>query len=60
MLVASGPDLLRANSTWKGRTMASGNDMKEATQTYDSFISATKWGSAVVAVITLVVVLLIA
>jgi len=40
--------------------MASGNDMKDANQTYDSFISVTKWGSAVVAVITLVVVLLIA
>lgn len=56
----SGPDMNRTTPFEKGRTMASGNDMKAATETYDSFISATKWGSAVVAVITLVVVLLIA
>ena len=40
--------------------MASGNDMKAANQTYESFISASKWGSAVVAAVTLLVVLLIA
>ena len=40
--------------------MASGNDMKAANQTYDSFISVSRWGAAVVAGVTLLVMLLIA
>ena len=40
--------------------MASGNDMKEAEQTYGSFISLIKWGSVLTALIALLVVLLIA
>ena len=39
--------------------MASGNDMKAAEQTYGSFITLFKWGSVLVALVTLVVVVLI-
>ncbi|MCL4671386.1 MAG: aa3-type cytochrome c oxidase subunit IV [Sphingomonadaceae bacterium] len=40
--------------------MASGNDMKAAAKTYDGFISLLKWSVPIVALITLVVVVLIA
>ena len=40
--------------------MASGNDMKAAEQTYGSFISLFKWGSVGVALVTILVVALIA
>jgi hypothetical protein len=40
--------------------MASGNDMKAAERTYDGFIVMVKWGSAVVAIATIIVVALIA
>jgi Bacterial aa3 type cytochrome c oxidase subunit IV len=40
--------------------MASGNDMKMASETYTSFTGLVKWGSIVTAVVALVVVLLIA
>lgn len=40
--------------------MASSNDMKDATKTYNGFISAVKWSTPVIALITLVVVVLIA
>lgn len=40
--------------------MASGNDMKAATKTYEGFISLLKWSVPTVALITLVVVSLIA
>jgi hypothetical protein len=40
--------------------VTSGNDMKAAEQTYGGFITMVKWGSAVTAVVALVVVLLIA
>ena len=40
--------------------MASGNDMKSANQTYGGFITMLKWGSALTAIVTLVVVLLVA
>jgi len=40
--------------------MASGNDMKAHNSTYDAFIANLKWSVPAVAVITVVVVLLIA
>ena len=40
--------------------MASGNDMKAASETYSGFISMFKWGAIVVAVIVAGVVALIA
>lgn len=40
--------------------MASGNDMKMATNSYAGFIQLVKWGSILTAIVTLVVVLLIA
>lgn len=40
--------------------MASGNDMKAAEKTYDGFIGLLKWSVPVIALITLVVVSLIA
>lgn len=40
--------------------MASGNDMKMAEDTYAGFISFTKWGTIIVAIITALVVALIA
>ncbi|MFC0686038.1 MULTISPECIES: aa3-type cytochrome c oxidase subunit IV [Sphingomonadaceae] len=40
--------------------MASGTDIKAATETYNSFIKATVWGTAVVLVIVVLVVGLIA
>lgn len=40
--------------------MASGNDMKAANETYTGFISMVKWGSIAVAIITILVVGLIA
>ncbi|MEE4450138.1 aa3-type cytochrome c oxidase subunit IV [Novosphingobium resinovorum] len=40
--------------------MASGNDMKAATETYNGFIKATTWGAGVIIVITALVVGLIA
>ena len=40
--------------------MASGNDMKAAAKTYDGFIGLLKWSVPLVALITLVVVVLIA
>ena len=40
--------------------MASGNDIKAAEKTYDGFINLLKWSVPVIALITLVVVSLIA
>lgn len=40
--------------------MASGNDMKAAEKTYGSFISLLKWSVPLIAIITLIVVVLIA
>ena len=40
--------------------MATGNDMKAHTGTYSGFVSIFKWGAIVVALMTFVVVLLIA
>ena len=40
--------------------MASGNDMKMAEETYSGFIGLVKWGSVVTAIVTIIVVLLIA
>lgn len=40
--------------------MASGNDMKAAEKTYGGFITLLKWSVPVIAIITLVVVVLIA
>lgn len=40
--------------------MASGNDIKAAQATYDSFIKASTWGTIVVVLITAFVVGLIA
>jgi hypothetical protein len=40
--------------------MASGNDMKAASETYAGFISLVKWGSIVAAIATIFVVGLIA
>ncbi|MEY4239304.1 MAG: hypothetical protein RL339_1905 [Pseudomonadota bacterium] len=40
--------------------MASGNDIKAATETYGGFIELFKWGSVVVAIIVAGVIALIA
>ncbi len=40
--------------------MTSGNDMKAATATYESFIGVIKWATPVIAVIAAVVVYLLA
>lgn len=40
--------------------MASGNDMKAATETYAGFTSLIKWGAIATAIITATVVALIA
>lgn len=40
--------------------MASGNDMKAAEKTYEGFVSLLKWSVPLTALITLVVVILIA
>ena len=40
--------------------MASGNDMKAHGATYDAFIGLVKWTVPIVAIITLVIVLIIA
>lgn len=40
--------------------MASGNDMKAAEKTYGGFINLLKWSVPLIAIITLVVVVLIA
>ena len=40
--------------------MASGNDMKAAEKTYEGFINLLKWSVPLTALITLVVVILIA
>lgn len=40
--------------------MASGNDMKAAKETYSGFTALLKWGTICVAVVTVIVVLLIA
>ena len=40
--------------------MASANDMKAAAKTYDGFIGLLKWSVPLIAVITAVVVVLIA
>jgi hypothetical protein len=40
--------------------MASGNDIKAAEKTYDGFISLLKWSVPLIALITLVVVAVIA
>jgi hypothetical protein len=40
--------------------MASGNDIKAASATYEGFIGLVKWGGAVVAIVTAFVVWLIA
>lgn len=39
--------------------MASGNDIKAATRTYDRFIAAVKWSVPIIAVITLIIIVLI-
>lgn len=57
--------LLKAADLAKARNrgfhlMASGTDIKAATETYNSFIKATVWGTAVVLVIVVLVVGLIA
>ena len=40
--------------------MASGNDMKAATETYGGFITMVKWGSVLTAIVTAFVIFLIA
>jgi hypothetical protein len=40
--------------------MASGNDMKSAESTYSGFLGLLKWGSIAAALITALVVILIA
>lgn len=40
--------------------MASGNDMKAHNSTYASFIGFTKWGTVATALVTVIVVYLIA
>ncbi len=40
--------------------MASGNDMKAAQSTYDSFIGVIKWATPLIALIAAVVVYLLA
>jgi hypothetical protein len=40
--------------------MASGNDMKMANSTYAGFIGLVKWGSVVTAIVTAIVIGLIA
>lgn len=40
--------------------MASGNDMKAAEKTYEGFVSLLKWAVPLIALITLVVVSIIA
>jgi len=40
--------------------MASGNDMDTAKETYSGFTSLVKWGAIIVAIVTIVVVALIA
>jgi hypothetical protein len=40
--------------------MASGNDMKAANATYESFIGVIKWATPVIAIIAAVVVYLLA
>ena len=40
--------------------MASGNDMKSAESTYSGFLGLLKWGSIAAALITAIVVILIA
>ncbi len=40
--------------------MASANDMKEANKTYDAFIANLKWTVPLIAVITAIVVAIIA
>jgi len=40
--------------------MASGNDMRAASETYAGFTSLVKWGSIIVAIVSAGVVLLIA
>jgi hypothetical protein len=40
--------------------MASGNDMKSAESTYHGFLGILKWGTIAAAIVTAVVILLIA
>ncbi|MEZ5687824.1 MAG: aa3-type cytochrome c oxidase subunit IV [Caenibius sp.] len=40
--------------------MASGNDMKAAEKTYEGFITLLKWSAPAAAIITLIVIMLIA
>ena len=40
--------------------MASANDMKSATQTYNNFLTMLKWATPITAFIVFVVILLIA
>lgn len=40
--------------------MASGNDMKAANATYAGFLTLLKWGSVITAIVTAVVIALIA
>ncbi len=40
--------------------MASGNDIKAATETYGGFIGLFKWGSVAVAIVAAIVIALIA
>lgn len=40
--------------------MASGNDMKSANETYSGFTHLVKWGAIIVAIVTVIVVAIIA
>ena len=40
--------------------MASGNDMKSATETYGGFLTMLKWGTVLTVIVTAVVIALIA
>jgi hypothetical protein len=40
--------------------MTPGNNMKAAEETYNGFIGMVKWGTAISAIVTIIVVLLIA
>ncbi len=48
------------NFSFEDETMASGNDMKAANETYTGFIGMVKWGAIAVAIVVIFVVGLIA
>ena len=53
--------LQKSEQTFMGNdTVPSGNDMKAAKSTYDSFIANLKWSVPLIAVIAFVVVIIIA